>query len=317
MHIGPVPLGLALQGGGAHGAFCWGVLDALLEAQAFDLVAASGSSAGAMNAVVLAHGLMAGGPEGARRSLAIFWQAVARSLPSEPVVMSIDGQGARVEPWFRALLWWSRLMPPEVFPGEGPDPLATILHEQVDFAGLRRFSPLRLFIATTHARSARLRVFREHELGVDVLLASACLPQWRRTVWIEGEPYWDGGYAANPPLWALVSDGGVRDLLLVLLLPALRQALPVSAHEIGSRVQELGFITPFLAEWRGLLNATARPWWWTGRRATRWHAIDASATLGGLPTETRMAPSERFLGVLRDLGRARAQDWLKDQGRDG
>jgi NTE family protein len=320
MRIGSVSLALALQGGGAHGAFTWGVLDGLLEAQAFDLVAASGASAGAMNAVVLAHGLMVGGPDGARRGLAAFWQAVARSLPADPVSLVADGPagpGVQVEPWFRAMLWWGRLLPPGALPAAGPDPLAAILQRDIDFAGLRRWSPLRLFIATTHARSARLRLFREHELSADVLLASACLPQWRRTVWVEGEPYWDGGYSANPPLQALAAEGGARDLLLVLLLPSRRQALPTSAREIESRVQELGFVTPFLAELRGVMQAGVRPWWWLGlARRPRWHAIDASAALGGLPTETRLAPSERFLGVLRDLGRSRAFDWLQVQGRD-
>lgn len=316
-------LALALQGGGAHGAFTWGVLDALLEIEGLGLQAASGSSAGALNAVLLAQGLMDGGREGARRALAHFWHSVAERLPADPVTPGADGNSARVAPWFRSMLWWGRVLAASGMGPGGEHPLAGILHDQVDFAALRRHAPLRLYVAATHATSGRLRVFREHELDADMLLASACLPQWHAAVMVRGEPYWDGGFSANPPLLPLLRDGGTRDLLLVLLLSAGRQPLAATTREVESRVLELGFVAPFLAELRTLSQLAPGGGWLPrpGWARTRWHAIDASAALGALPVETRLAPSLRFMPMLCDLGRARARDWWADAqhrvGRSG
>lgn len=305
------PLALALQGGGAHGAFTWGVLDALLEHDAVALTAASGSSAGALNAVLLAQGLMNGGPAGARRALTDFWQAVGDRLPADPVTPGNGNAAPSVAPWFRSMLWWGRVLAASGMGPVGEHPLDGILRDQVDFDALRRLSPLRLFIAATHATSGRLRIFREHELDADTVLASACLPQWHEAVRVQGEPFWDGGFSANPPLLPLLRDGGARDLLLVLLLSAGRQPLASSAREVETRVLELGFVSPFLAELRTLAQLSAdaggllRPGW----ARSRWHAVDASPALGALPVETRVAPSRRFLPLLRDLGRARAATW--------
>jgi NTE family protein len=192
-------LNLALQGGGAHGAFTWGVLDALLEDSAFDFEGVSGTSAGAMNALCLAHGLMTGGRDGARETLARFWTSVAASSP----FASSGEAGAGMNQALQLMLLWTNHLNPEQLNPFDLNPLRDILGEQFDFARLRRESPVKLFIAATQANSGKLRLFRNHELSVDTLLASACLPTIHRTIVIDGEPYWDGGYSANPAVFPL------------------------------------------------------------------------------------------------------------------
>lgn len=308
-------LWLALQGGGAHGAFTWGVLDALLDDARFTLRAASGASAGACNAVVLAQGLMAGGRDGARQALEAFWSVVAASLPAG----SADDSG-KASAWLRSWWWWSRLLSPRELNPLGFDPLRRIVAGLVDFAALRRHSPLRLYIAATHAESGALRIFREHELSADALLASCCLPQMRHAVVIDGQAYWDGGYAANPPLLPLLLDPACADLLIVPLMPCRRSPLPASAHEIESRSVELAFTTPFLAELRTLAAWRRElPRWWPARwqrppRLARLHLVEGAAVLDALAPESRLVPSQAFLRLLRDHGRRRAYQWLEGDG---
>lgn len=319
----PVSLALALQGGGAHGAFTWGVLDALLAHDEVDLRAMSGASAGAMNAVVLAHGLAAGGRDGARAALRDFWQALGTRLPFEWFTVG-RREAPGLAPAAQVALRWSHLLSPYQFNPMGLDPLREIVEAQVDFERLRRASPVKLFIAATHAASGRLRLFREHEINADALLASACLPNLRHSVLIDGEAYWDGAYAANPPLWPLLlHDGKADDLMLVLLAPpAATQGAPRSVDEIRQRAQELAFTAPlmrelqWLADWRdgpalSAWSASARE---RRLRRQRLHLVDGRPTLALLAGETRLIAHLPFLEHLRSLGQAAAESWWQQHG---
>jgi NTE family protein len=317
----PPRLGLALQGGGAHGAFTWGVLDRLLEDGRFPIDAISGTSAGAMNAVALAQGLMSGGADSAREALQRFWTAVGTRVPFELFTV---GSAARpgLAPAARAFMHWAQLLSPYQFNPLGLNPLREVLAEQIDFEQLRHAGPVQLFIAATHANSGRLRLFETAELSVDAVLASACLPKLQHAVVIDGEPYWDGGYSANPALFPLVRCG-VQDLVIVSLAPLAYTQVPVSADEIEARALEFAFNATFLREARLLAEASAEacasPWPFLGRlerrlRRLRMHLIDAHEELGGLPGETRLIAHLPFLETLRDLGRARAERWLVEGG---
>jgi NTE family protein len=306
MATGSAPLSLALQGGGAHGAFTWGVLDALLEDGRLRFDGVSGTSAGAMNAVALAHGLLLGGNDGARAALEKFWHAVAGSMPPPA-------------PGLRLAMQWTRYLSPEQMNPLDINPLRDIVAAQIDFERLRRASPVKLFIAATHANSGKLRVFRNDELSVDALLASACLPTIHRAVVIDGEPYWDGGYAANPAVFPLFYECTTRDILLVLLSPLHHKEQPETAEDIRNRVLEIAFNSNFLREMRmfaHLQEYTQQSWLTLGRferrvARTRFHMIEAEELLGELKAETKIAANLRFLEMLRDQGRDYAGRWLQ------
>lgn len=314
------PLALALQGGGAHGAFTWGVLDALLEDGRFDFPALSGTSAGAMNALALAHGLLAGGRDGARAALQAFWQAVGTRLPFE-LLMVGPSESPGLAPGMQALMHWARLFSPYQLNPLGLNPLREVLAEQIDFERLRAGDAPRLFIAATHANSGRLRLFGNDEMGIEAALASACLPTLHHAVPIDGEPYWDGGFSANPALFPLVRTG-IADLLVVSLSPHTYTESPVSAEQIRQRTLEFTFNAGFLREAVMLAQACAEARssaFSFGRlerrlRRLRTHLIDAHDDLAGLRAETRMIAHLPFLERLRDLGRARAQAWLAEHG---
>ena len=310
------PISLALQGGGAHGAFTWGVLDALLEDGRFPITAVSATSAGAMNAVALAHGLALGGADGAREALARFWQAVGTSVSFDGLLV-----GSAASPGFapaaRLFMHWASLLSPLQLNPLGLNPLRDVLAEQIDFERLRHPDAIRLFIAATHANSGRLRLFDNTDLSADAVLASACLPSLQHAVVIDGEPWWDGGYSANPALFPLVSNG-VPDLLIVMLSPLVYAEVPTSADEIRARALEFTFNAAFLREATLLADscATARNSLWPfgqlERRLVRLrtHLIDSEEVLAGLTQESRLIAHLPFLESLRDLGRDRAQRWL-------
>jgi NTE family protein len=317
----PTPISLALQGGGAHGAFTWGVLDTLLEDGRFPISAVSATSAGAMNAVALAHGLAAGGVDGAREALATFWRTVGTSVSFDGLLV-----GSAASPGFapaaRLFMHWASLLSPLQLNPLGLNPLREVLAAQIDFERLRQADALRLFIAATHANSGRLRLFENRDLSVDAVLASACLPSLQHAVLIDGEPWWDGGYSANPALFPLVRSG-VPDLLIVMLSPLVYAAVPTSAEEIRARALEFTFNAAFLREATLLAEscATARTSLWPFGRLERrlvrlrTHLIDSEAVLAALSQESRLIAHLPFLESLRDLGRDRATRWLAGPGR--
>ncbi|MCB1955249.1 MAG: patatin-like phospholipase family protein [Rhodocyclaceae bacterium] len=312
-------ISLALQGGGAHGAFTWGVLDALLEHGRFGFDGVSGTSAGAMNAVVMAHGWVSGGREGAREALDQFWNAIADASPFELATPAQDGGAVSLNPVMKFMMRLSSVFSPTELNPLDLNPLREVLEAQVDFERLRRRCPIRLFLAATEVNTGRLRLFRNAELTVDALLASACLPTIHHTIEIDGEPYWDGGYVANPAVFPLFYECGSRDVMLVLLDPMRHQGTPRTAEEIRLRAVELSFSANFLREMRMFAHAreyaAESPWWRRGRLerrllAARFHLIDAGDELGRFGPESKLAASRPFLLGLRDLGRAHAMAWL-------
>ena len=316
----PLPLSLALQGGGAHGAYAWGVLDALLESGRFVPQAISGASAGAMNALVLADGWLRDGPDGAREALDAFWHRLGELLPTHWFIVG-DERRPSLHGGVRLAMQWSRLLfaPQQLNPLD-LNPLRDLLLERIDFERLRQADAPRLFIATPRADTGRLRLFDNRRLSVEVALASACLPTLHRTVMIDGLPHWDGGFSANPPLWPLVEHGPAEaDLLILMLMPLRFAELPGGAGAIRERSLDIAFGAAFQREaWllgRAWQDARAGSGWSAGPmarrlRGLRLHLIDERQQLAELPGESRLIAHQPFLTHLRDLGRQRAQDWL-------
>jgi NTE family protein len=321
----PALLSLALQGGGAHGAFTWGVLDALLE-HGLPLDGVSGTSAGAMNAVALAHGLArnerGNDHDAAREALDRFWGAIGAQLPSGLVNASAngeDGAAPSFSPMARAMMMWTQFMSPAQLNPLDRNPLREVLAEQIDFARLRATRGLRLFIAATQANTGRLRLFHRHELTVDTVLASACLPTIHHAIVIDGEPYWDGAYSANPALFPLLFECRARDVLIVLLSTLQHDEAPQTAAAIRERGLEIAFNATFLREVQTLAQAlefSGQRWWPAGRLErvlNRAHFHLISLHEGGaasLPSETKLMAHRPFLEKLRDQGRAVALEWL-------
>jgi NTE family protein len=309
-------LALALQGGGSFGAFTWGVLDRLLERGGIDWDMISGASAGAVNAVLLADGLAEGGAPAARAKLAWFWEQVSRRTPSGTALLAVAALGA-------SMRWASpfALDPPEV------TPLRELLAEAVDFDRLAAAAAgrgPRLLIAATRVRDGRAVLFRDAAVSLDSVLASACLPLLGQPVVIDGEPCWDGGFSANPPLRALVEESAAEDLLLVRLLPTEREGVPHGGTEIARRMQELTFNAPLQREEDELAALRAasagRVFRSTlGRRLERLrlHRIAAPEEVEGLERESALDTGWGLLQRLMAAGRGAAEAWLAGAERPG
>ncbi|GIZ53544.1 patatin-like phospholipase family protein [Noviherbaspirillum aridicola] len=318
------PVTLALQGGGSHGAFTWGVLDRLLEDGRVRIEGISGASAGAMNAAVLAHGYTVGGRDGARRALADFWEAVARSAPFSSVPESVLqharlAPAADVPPAYKPMLSLLRIFSPYQLNPFDINPLRAILLQQIDFERLRRECPLRLFIAATHVGTGTLRLFRTRHLTVEVLLASACLPLLHRAVEIGGEVYWDGGLTANPPLLPLVHRCSAHDIIAVLLHPRPRTRVPVTADDISQRLTEMNFSSTFFSELQALMLAqreARRGWFAFGRMERRlrnlhMHVVESRDLMTRLGGHSKLNAHPAFIRRLHAEGRERADAWLR------
>ncbi len=297
----PRALSLALQGGGSFGAFTWGALDRLLEDEriAFDVV--SGASAGAVNAALLACGLAEGGREGAREKLAAFWKSMSAAASFLPPA----AMGA-----------FARALSPYQFNPFDLNPLRRGLNAAIDFERLRATAAPRLMIAATRVSDGGLRIFRNAELSADVVLASACLPLVHHAVEIDGEPFWDGGYAANPPLVPLVRETRARDVLVVQVTPTRAARLPRDRGDIVRRLEQIAFNATLNAEIEALKLAA-------GLRATkklrdiRIDRIAAEDEIDGLVGRSAGDLGWRFLEDLRDAGRRSADAWIaeRDEGR--
>lgn len=314
---------LALQGGGSHGAFTWGVLDRLLEDEQLDIEGISGTSAGAMNAVMLAYGLTIGGREGARQALADFWEDVASQLPFSALDAGVSEKALKNNgeppPIFKAFLALSRYFSPyELNPFE-LNPLRDIVARQVDFERLRGECRVKLFLAATQVRTGKLRLFETHELTADVLLASACLPALHHAIEIDGEAYWDGGYSANPAIFPLFYQCQSPDVVVVLLHPLVRPDTPKTARDIWNRVTELGFSATFLREMRALAQAkieAEKAFFSVGRlerrlRKMNVHMIEAEELMTQLSPGSKLNTHRSLIEFLRDQGRSRAEIWLE------
>ena len=319
----PVLVDLALQGGGSHGAFTWGVLDRLLEEPWLKIEAISGTSAGAMNAAVLVSGHMQGGAEGARTALDAYWKRVADAAKFSPLQRSpIDRLMNRwtldTSPAYLAIDLMSRVVSPYSLNPLGLNPISSILSESIDFGHLAE-APIKLFITATNVHTGRGRVFRNKEITPDVLLASACLPTMFQAIEIDGEPYWDGGYAGNPTITPLVRESDAHDTILVQINPRERRETPRTASEILNRLNEISFNAPLLKELRmiALLRQAADPGSGEGARWAhmRTHRImtDKLAEFGA---SSKLNAEEAFLAMLKEEGRRAADAFLAEHGGD-
>ena len=310
---------LALQGGGAHGAFAWGVLDRLLAEGAVGFEGISATSAGAMNATVLAYGLHAGGPEGARAALADFWEQIARAASFGPLQPSIvdrllHNHELEFSPAFMALDLMTRLFSPYEFNPMNYNPLREILERSVDFERLRDCRAVRLFLSATNVRTGKVRVFRNHEITPDAVLASACLPFMFQAVEVDGEAYWDGGYMGNPALFPLIYDCETRDVVIVHINPLCRDEVPTSARDILSRINEISFNSSLMREMRAIHFVTKLidegKLTENGVKKMLIHSIAADDVMQTLNATSKLNADWEFLTHLRDLGRERAHAWL-------
>jgi NTE family protein len=314
---------LALQGGGSHGAFTWGVLDRLLEEPWMKIEAISGTSAGAMNAVVLADGWSKGGADGARAALDTYWRRVSRAAAFSPLQRSplerLMGRWTLdTTPAYLAIDLMSRVFSPYDLNPMGFNPLRQILAESIDFERLGA-SPIKLFITATNVHTGRGRIFRNSQITPDVLLASACLPTMFQAVEIEGEAYWDGGFAGNPTITPLVRESDAHDTILVQINPRERLKTPRTAGEILDRLNEISFNSPLMKELRmiALLRQAADPGRGEGARwaSMRTHSImtDKLAEFGA---SSKLNAEWEFLAMLKAEGRKSAGDFLTHHGAD-
>ncbi|MDI4237684.1 patatin-like phospholipase family protein [Bradyrhizobium sp. Arg237L] len=323
MNRSPVLIDLALQGGGSHGAFTWGVLDRLLEEPWIQIAGISGTSAGAMNAAVLADGWTEGGAAGARDALDKYWRSVSRAAAFSPLQRSpLDHLMGRwsldTSPAYLFTDLMSRVLSPYDLNPLGFNPLREILAGAIDFERLAR-APIKLFVTATRVRTGRGRIFRNAEINADVLLASACLPTMFRAIEIDGEPYWDGGYAGNPTITPLVRETDARDTILVQINPTERPEQPRTAAEILNRLNEISFNSPLAKELRmiALLRQVADPG--TGEGA-RWaqmktHRIK-SDMLAAFGASSKLNAEWAFTSKLREEGRRAANEFLDTHGAD-
>jgi NTE family protein len=323
MERNPLHIDLALQGGGSHGAFTWGVLDRLLEEPWLHIAGISGTSAGAMNAAVLADGWAQGGAEGARTSLENFWQRVSRAAALSPLQRTpVDRFMGRwtldTSPAYILMDLTSRLLSPYALNPLDFNPLRRILAESIDCHRLAH-SPIKLFITATSVRTGRGRIFRNAEITADVLLASACLPTMFRAVEIDGEPYWDGGFTGNPTITPLVRETDAHDSILVQINPRERSDTPRTAADILNRINEISFNSPLMKELRmiALLRQVADPGTGEGARwaQMRTHRImtDMLAKFGA---SSKLNAEREFLAMLRTEGRRAASEFLEANGND-
>lgn len=316
----PKPVSLALQGGGAHGAFTWGVLDKLIEDGRLSFEAISGTSAGAMNAVVMADGWLDGGPDGARAKLEAFWRAMSldgslgaaqrRALERFLAPSPLNGFGVGA--------FWLDLFKhsasPYSFNPLNINPLRDFLAREIDFERVRSCRAFRLHIAATHVETGKVRVFEGRELTADHVMASACLPTVFQTVVIDGEPYWDGGYMGNPALFPLFYGTGTSDILLVQINPVQRKGVPKTPGDIRNRLNEITFNAPLLRELRAI-DFVARLID-EGKLSTAeykrvlMHRIALSEALSDIDASSKLTAKWDFFTTLRDAGRRAASRWL-------
>jgi NTE family protein len=316
---------IALQGGGAHGAFTWGVLDQLLEDGRIDIEGICGTSAGALNATVLAYGHMRGGNDGAREALHSFWRAVSDiSMVASSVrrlrwamfpSVGWPMHDTLIFNWFETM---TRLVSPYQFNPLNVNPLRQILERCVDFESLRRNGDIKLFVSTTNVRTGQLRVFHTHELTLDALMASACLPFVFQAVAVGGEHYWDGGYMGNPPLFPLFYHTDSRDVIVVHINPIVRDKLPTDASAIMNRINEISFNSSLLREFRAMAFVTRliEEGWlkdeYKGRLKQIFvHSIRADQALTDASVASKFNLEWSFLTALRDRGRVTAAAWLE------
>lgn len=315
---------LALQGGGAHGAFTWGVLDRVLEDATLEIEALSGTSAGAINAAVLAAGYAKGGAGQARENLTAFWQAlahVARLNPMRPTALEALAFGRDMELSYSHIMRdiLSRVVSPYQFNPFDLNPLKNLLAGFVDIDALRGPGAIRLIIAATNAETGAARLFTNEELTLDVLLASACLPSVSQAVKLDEGYYWDGGFSSNPPLLPLIEASTASDVVVVRLNPSAEPGLPVTAPKIQTRLNRIVFDAPLkreLDELDRLRLLTAESGSQRSRLGRRLsglnvHIIVEDDLMNGLGAASQAHPDAKLIDLLHREGRASCMRWLE------
>lgn len=315
---------LALQGGGSHGAFTWGVLDHLLEDGRLEFEGISGTSSGAINAALLADGLAKGGRDGARKALRDFWEHVMSEFSgifSNPFYTSLlnlfdEGKQAGLNNY----LTLTRTFSPYQLNPLDMNPLRDLVAASIDFKSLQKNCPVKLFIAATHVRTGKLKIFENREITIDALMASACLPSIHHAVEIDGESYWDGGFSGNPPVFPLIFNCKANDIIIVLLHPLEIAQTPVTAEEIRDRTSELSFNSAFLREMRAIAfskKMIEKDWLPSGRLESRMqniniHLIEDQALFAQYNSRSRYNTLPYFINLFYQEGYAAAEVWLEN-----
>jgi NTE family protein len=312
-------IALALQGGGSHGAFTWGVLDRLLDDPTLDIIGITGTSAGAMNAVVLADGLLRGGREGARQRLRNFWEAIGAMPGFGSLLWLLSGEAQsqvhlEQTPPYMAWDTLSRNLSPYDLNPMHFNPLREPLTKMVDFDRLHAEKKLHVMVCAINVLTSRRRVFGNEDISVDAVLASACLPQVFPAVEIDGQPYWDGGFGGNPALTALIRKLPKCDIIVVRIDPIIRNDVPRTPRDIHDRISELSFNSTFWLEMSmfGFLVMLVEAGEVSRERFGRffWHFIEPHGELEKIPASTKLNNSPAFLRYLFELGRSTAEDWF-------
>ncbi|MEM1306406.1 MAG: patatin-like phospholipase family protein [Pseudomonadota bacterium] len=316
-----IKVNLALQGGGAHGAFTWGVLDRLLSDQRIEIDGISGTSAGAMNGAVLAAGLTRSGRDGARRALRDFWKSVSRDAAMSPIQRTgLDLMFANwsmdANPALAAFDVMTRMLSPYQFNPLNWNPLRQLLSETVDFAAVKECNAVRLFVSATNVHTGRAHIFSGRDVTVDSVMASACLPSIFQAVEIDGVPYWDGGYMGNPVLSPFFKYCSARDIIVVQVNPILREQRPTTAREIQDRINEISFNAPLIRELRHVefINNCIQRGELSelGYRETYLHRVGGGEELRSFTASTKLNAEWAFLKLLRDIGRRSADAFIAD-----
>ena len=320
------PVNLALQGGGSHGAFTWGVLDRFLEDGRVRLDAISGTSAGAMSAAVLADGYMQDGYDGARENLRRFWRAVAENallnpLKRSPIDVFFGNWSVSRSPALMFMEMFQSTVSPYMFNPLNINPLAEILESVVDFERLRRCDDIKLFISATNVENGRVKIFNRHELRCEMVMASAALPFLFHAVEVDGVPYWDGGYMGNPSLFPFYGhEVRCDDIVIVQINPVERPGTPKTARDIMERLREITFNSSLLKELRSVdfINRLMDEGKMAedGFRRMRIHIVEAPGEVTSLGSSSRMNPEWAFLLHLFELGRDSADKWLAQHFND-
>ncbi len=313
-------INLALQGGGAHGAFAWGVLDRLLEDERIEIEGISATSAGAMNATVLTYGYAVGGRAGARKALEGFWRRVAHIAALSPFQATwldrlMGNKSLENSPAFLWLEMMTRMASPYQLNPINYNPLRDALEQSVDFKALHDMPlPIRLYLSATNVRSGKVKIFCGNDVTADAVMASGCLPFLFQAVEIQGEHYWDGGYMGNPAIYPLIYNCGSRDVLVVHINPLHRDHLPVTAGEIMNRINEISFNSSLMREMRAISFVTKLidegKVQANGMKRMLIHSISAEEVMGKLGVLSKLNADWEFLAELKDFGRAHAEAWL-------
>ncbi|MEE3626314.1 patatin-like phospholipase family protein [Nitrospirillum sp. BR 11752] len=310
---------LGLQGGGSHGAFTWGVLDRLLEDGRLEVEAISGTSAGAMNAVVMADGYGKDGRDGARQALRTFWTKVGEAGRTSPIKRSwlsrLRGSW-RVDdsPGYAWINIMNMLVSPYQSNPLGINPLRGILKDLVDFDRVRTGCGIDLYLSATNVETGKVKIFRNRDITIDAVLASACLPQMFQAVEIEGEFYWDGGFMGNPSLWPIAYENESHDIIVVQINPLVRKGVPKTPFEIADRVNEITFNASLMREMRSIRfvarmiesgELTSDQY-----KALRMHVIENDEALADMHASSKLNAEPEFLQYLFTKGRETADCWL-------